>query len=702
MGAGEAGASLPAVLAADLRPDDGGRGGAGAAAALLLLAGLVTVASIAMLVLWTLRCWRARGECEPAAEAQGRRQDRGRRHHRPSLARSRRPPCWGARWGGRAAVHWSARVSRGRRRRCARRRWREEERSRLRAQRELQRTQREEHRAQLAAEEAEELAERRRASLRAAAAKRAVCLLLAFATLVLWQVSYLGVRVGEAAQPGHEWSLLSQNVSSLSAHQQEVVSWRHAGAICMQEVRLTQAAQRAVGAELWEEGWQAFWGAPQPVEAQEAQARARGFRASAAPFSCKPGGVGVLVPRGVPATAYPCDTPLRQELWNTRRWVHVAIAYGDAKVPAARRERPAAEGEEEEVGRERPPRPIKHGGFLHLMSVYGHNGSRKYADKAQKTEELLRGALEAAAELGAVPVVICADANMEPGESEATQAALATGEWFDAAEVAAGMRGEEPEHTCHAPNGDSRVDWMIMNRPALTALQAYAQEQTGCPMHERLSIKLCLEQFEMEQEEAVRPRAFPTEKWGKDEETGWSEERKARAAQRVLKERSVQWARARKERNVDALWRIFSEAAEAYLLERSGDALEGAQSQYCGRGIERAPKTIKVAARQSPGHQGAQAVAQRRLLRLQRRMEELNRQCRRSLDAQGGPQVLPDELHCLWRKTAAHGAELLPELMDGGACWRERYVPGGEQRSRVLAAIREEAERLTRAARHAR
>eukprot|EP00660_Eupelagonema_oceanica_P013371 gene13371-11269_t len=361
------------------------------------------------------------------------------------------------------------------------------------------------------------------------------------------------------------------------------------------------------------------------------------------------------------------------------------------------------------------------------MSVYGHNGARKNQGPAGKTEALLRGTFEAAAELGEVPVAVCADANMEPGESEAVQAALATGEWFDAAAIVAEARGNVPGLTCHAKNGDSRVDWILVNRPALAALRDFEQEDSRCPTHEKLSAQFNLAQFRMMQDEVQRPRAFPVDKWGKDADTGWTEERKEAAARAARRRVEQRWSEARGKADVDGLCTLFAEMAEEYLVERSGPALEGPRAQYHGRGTERAPKRVAAAARQRPEQLGAHAIAQRRLLTLQRRLEELERQCRRQQGA-GGPWVPAQELVELWRRTARQGAGLLPGIQleggarlaperrgqrrecrretagkgEAGACWAEGDFPTAERREGLRAAVRAEVTRLVAAARSAR
>eukprot|EP00973_Karenia_brevis_P002815 382855-Karenia_brevis.AAC.1 len=74
--------------------------------------------------------------------------------------------------------------------------------------------------------------------------------------LVLWLEGYLGVRVGEASNPGPgTWQLASINVTSFSAHFDELVSmpWT---VMALQETRLNDWAQAEFRESCSAKGWQ--------------------------------------------------------------------------------------------------------------------------------------------------------------------------------------------------------------------------------------------------------------------------------------------------------------------------------------------------------------------------------------------------------------------------------------------------------------
>ena len=104
------------------------------------------------------------------------------------------------------------------------------------------------------------------------------------------------------------------------------------------------------------------------------------------------------------------------------------------------------------------------------------------------------------------------------------------------------------------------------------------------------------------------------------------------------------------------MYELFCEAAEDYLARRSGDALEGRERAYRGRGKEQQPRLQALAAGQRPETVGALTLEQRQLLNLKGRVTDLEVKSARL----SGPGQAPREHERLWTKIAAAGARKLP------------------------------------------
>eukprot|EP00660_Eupelagonema_oceanica_P019356 gene19356-biopygen31077 len=176
-----------------------------------------------------------------------------------------------------------------------------------------------------------------------------------------------------------------------------------------------------------------------------------------------------------------------------------------------------------------------------------------------------------------------------------------------------------------------------------------------------------------------RPMAFPTETWEK-----WSEERETEAALRAVAGVRLPWEQAHKQKDVEELWKQFNRAAETYLVERSGDALGGRSRRHQDRGRDKAPEERYVAAHQCGQGNGAQTVCQRRLLRLIRQFEELERQIIRHRLSEDGD---PDRLKNTWRSIRAGGRAVLPG-QPWHAVWAQADPPGNAERRAVLDKLR--------------
>eukprot|EP00660_Eupelagonema_oceanica_P019294 gene19294-biopygen28237 len=384
-----------------------------------------------------------------------------------------------------------------------------------------------------------------------------VALGVALACLVLWQVSYLGIRVGEARHPGY-WEISTANVSSLAPTQLEATLSLGGEVIGVQETALTGIAQRDLNSQLRRRGWRAIWGKEQPPWVSEGH--------QATPWKGQKGGVGVLVRDHIPAVRGPVDTPVRKRLWETGRWVHAVVPYGDGRQT------------------------------LHVMSVYGVSGAHRsdaiYRGKEYvKNEDLLSDVLLAAAELGNVPVLIIGDLNVETQESDVLREALATGRWEDAAALWAEMLGHEPEWTCETARREgeassrSRIDLLLANNTALNAMRTVAVRRgVGLETHAPVTMELDVDTFGQRAAQLNQPRAFPVEHWEK-----WPEERMLEAADAAVGKVATSWREALAAADVEHLWRLFNTAAEQYLAERSA-GLPGFPRGADAEGPRRVPR----------------------------------------------------------------------------------------------------------------
>eukprot|EP00662_Eupelagonemidae_sp_cell21_P006360 gene6360-47037_t len=306
--------------------------------------------------------------------------------------------------------------------------------------------------------------------------------------LILWQVSYLGVRVGEARHPGKFWEASTANVTSLAPTQLEATLSLGGDVIAVQETALTRVAQEDMTKQLKRRGWSVVWGKDQPPWVSEGH--------NPTPWKGQKGGVGVLVRDHIPVSRGPVDTAVRKRLWATGRWTHAVLPYGDGKQT------------------------------LHIMSVYGISGAhraderRKKGPEYEQNEQLLADVLLAAAELGNVPILVVGDINVEVQESAVLREALATGRWEDTAAAWAELNGVEPEHTCESGTGRSRIDVMLANAIALDALRLVSVRRgIGLETHTPLTMQLDLDAFSQRARQLRQPRAFPVEHWEK-----WTDE----------------------------------------------------------------------------------------------------------------------------------------------------------------------------------
>lgn len=109
--------------------------------------------------------------------------------------------------------------------------------------------------------------------------------------------------------------------------------------------------------------------------------------------------------------------------------------------------------------------PLPHKVPLHIINVYGYSGSSSSAMLRARTAALLAAAMERAAALGAVPVIILGDLNVNPDVFEEEG-------WYGAAWLQAARDGLAPRPTFLAPNEGTRIDFAWLNASPACAFEA--------------------------------------------------------------------------------------------------------------------------------------------------------------------------------------------------------------------------------------
>ena len=102
----------------------------------------------------------------------------------------------------------------------------------------------------------------------------------------------------------------------------------------------------------------------------------------------------------------------------------------------------------------------------------------------------------------------------------------------------------------------------------------------------------------------------------------------------ILAKQNIVWSCAMQQRNVQRLWGLWSESAEAYLHKRMKQGHDTRKAQT-GRGQVRL-KPQRRRARAPSAHEGAQNHRTRRLLKLARQVEDLVRHFHRHATMVGG------------------------------------------------------------------
>ena len=165
-----------------------------------------------------------------------------------------------------------------------------------------------------------------------------------------------------------------------------------------------------------------------------------------------------------------------------------------------------------------------------------------------------------------------------------------------------------------------------------------------------------------------------------------------RVVARILAKQNNVGSCAVQQRNVQRLWELWSESAEAYFHERMRPERVSRKTQT-GRGqVRLKPQRRRAPAPSAP--ERAQNHRTRRLLKLARQVEDLVGQLRKRASMVGSWTVVPWNMMCLWKKVQKSGAGLLSE-----ARWdvvRQHHLPSLEQAKNLACNLRDESETGTR------
>ena len=129
---------------------------------------------------------------------------------------------------------------------------------------------------------------------------------------------------------------------------------------------------------------------------------------------------------------------LATKLYNTRRFVHAAIATG------------------------------KGTDMIHVISVYGYPNAARCREARAANEDLIRDVMLYVAMLGDVPVFLCGDWNTHVEASHSLHKSIGFGQIYDLEATFVKARGADPQVTC-VPKETSvgtRVDmFFVMRQP---------------------------------------------------------------------------------------------------------------------------------------------------------------------------------------------------------------------------------------------
>ncbi|KAJ9449022.1 hypothetical protein DIPPA_23325 [Diplonema papillatum] len=423
-----------------------------------------------------------------------------------------------------------------------------------------------------------------------------------------------------------------------------------ADVVCCQEVSLLEAKRPE--AELHLEAWKCHWGA----EPLGRKCRSSGIRSET---SATNGGVCTLVRKPVPAYSPATLHGMTGAAFADARLLHTAVATGKGST------------------------------FVHVLNVYCPSGNGRA--ECDRREALLESVLFAAADsLGDVPIVVIGDLNTDEERSPVLRKALRNG-WTDSAQLHEANTGTPPDPTFTTTGTmGTRIDRILLNRVSALAFASCKTTVVNVPGHRLVSVTLDLEAFDQRVLRYRLPRPIPV---GPQQQRDASQEGLA-AARRLLDESRL--AQDIADGDVDAAWREWAGAAEAFLLD-SCNVQASERLRFTGRGQPRDPIRARATARSAADGTGAASGLQLRLRNAIHRLEQIQRYLARP----AGPGACTVHIRNCWqncRRLARECAALQDIPVAAYA-----NLPTAQECGTLLRAVRDRNNRLGRegmAARH--
>ena len=236
----------------------------------------------------------------------------------------------------------------------------------------------------------------------------------------------------------------------------------------MQETKLTQLLQQRVDADLVAQGWRAVYGAPQPPRTTLVDGQY--------------GGVGIISKSSL-------------EPWIPHRHGLGAFRHPKRLAVAAV---PLFQGTH----------------WMFVMSVYGypyHHAQHNAEDTTRANQDLFQEVVSLVAAMGAAPVVVCGDFNVDTVSDPVLSQAISCGLLVDAAIHDGLVHHREPEPTCVQGETATRIDAILMNTAAASAFkQCRVCSETRIGRHRPLVLELDLQVYQMYVRALVRPPKLTT------------------------------------------------------------------------------------------------------------------------------------------------------------------------------------------------
>eukprot|EP00929_Paragymnodinium_shiwhaense_P018583 TRINITY_DN12951_c0_g1_i13.p1 TRINITY_DN12951_c0_g1~~TRINITY_DN12951_c0_g1_i13.p1 ORF type:complete len:2127 (+),score=337.51 TRINITY_DN12951_c0_g1_i13:514-6381(+) len=324
---------------------------------------------------------------------------------------------------------------------------------------------------------------------------------------------------------------------------------------------------------------------------------------------------------------------------------------------------------------------------VYVMNYYGYTGAGYggFTDRhtSAKSERAIGYMLSLAASLGDVPVIIGGDFNVTVRQSFQILRALATGRWFDAGAIM-----NDTGHT-YSKNNDydavingSRIDLALLNGPAKQALRSYSRIRgtTIKGGHLPIELEFDWDAIQLQGHRLWRPRPFPVSDVNMDVKNN------NHLADKHVEAMKTHFYEALEEGNIDVAWEQLNEVMENYLT----DYCAGVPKPYDrGRGQPPHWVSFKVAADNSEPKMGATTLRARRLLRLERQVENYFEHRRRleRWHKEGRVPHLDDlaQLEAEWSKIAKTASGTLEHMLG----WRPGHHPTMEKLDIIAHTIRE-------------